>query len=416
MNSKDSKTTGIEPGKQLELLQLQCNSLTPQIYRTYALYLQILRSILLNSVRNAILSLITDQTNTFKDSTTLEKSKSCQLIVDKLVHRCNSLLTVEHIIDLSKQIEAENEILLENARQQMASVIEKEGDKRNYASSNIQSGDIDLDYYPPIENPSQIDSWFISASHEQNEDINLNEFNSETDTESNYEVANSIGYSFKNNFNESKDQAAEGEKTKLDLFKSLFSIANKAFEANTFKDDSNKGQLGELRNNPSNEINMNNIAKDYLPDTPQALAEWINAFEIALSRRLRNLSHALNVELLRVGIVNSIVPVGILDAVLAGQMQSEYSESNLLRICVPTGSSSIGDGIDITCLLVHLSDLEFDTPELRNCRSQLKKYQKQLLKMVRQQRHWQSRSLVDDLKRNWWKKPPETSPTNSSKN
>ena len=83
---------------------------------------------------------------------------------------------------------------------------------------------------------------------------------------------------------------------------------------------------------------------------------------------------------------------------------------------MPTNPSAMAEGLDIICLLLRLSELEFDNPQLRNCRSDLKKYQKQISKMVRQQRHWQSRSLANDLKRNWWPDPSETSQTISPKN
>ena len=84
MNSKDNTSKGIDPEKQLQLLRDQCNVLSPQIYRIYALYLQTLRSILLNSVRNAVLGVITGQVQSYSEFSTIERSKSCQLIVDKL--------------------------------------------------------------------------------------------------------------------------------------------------------------------------------------------------------------------------------------------------------------------------------------------------------------------------------------------
>ncbi len=415
MNSKDNTSKGIDPEKQLQLLRDQCNGLSPQIYRIYALYLQTLRSILLNSVRNAVLDLITGQHQSYSELSTIDKSRSCQLIVDKLVHRCNSLLTIEHIVDLGKQIDAENKILIENAKEQISSAIERE--ERNDVgidAQEIETGDIELGFYPPIENPNQIDRWFISEPIDQDKDINLKHLDNQKLQEHHYQSSDANESSLDKDVNQSRGLVSDAELTKLDIFKSLFSIANKAFESNKSIQKSNEVNEENGKDLLTKE-NRNQPSNDYLPNTPEALAEWISVFEIALARRLRNLSHALNVELLRAGIVNSIVPVGILDAVLAGQMQSEYSESNLLRISVPAAPSALGEGLDIVCLLIRLSELEFDSPELRSCRSQLKKYQKQILKMVRQQRHWQSRSLVNDLKRSWWQNPPEKSPTNTSK-
>ena len=128
MNSKGKKSTGIDSVKQLELLKLQCNKLAPNLYRTYALYLQILRSLTLNSVRNSILNLIAGQEYSYSGSTISEKSKACQIMVDKLVNRCNSLLTIEHILDLTRQMERENKLILDEARDQISSTFNK--DKR----------------------------------------------------------------------------------------------------------------------------------------------------------------------------------------------------------------------------------------------------------------------------------------------
>ena len=44
--------------------------------------------------------------------------------------------------------------------------------------------------------------------------------------------------------------------------------------------------------------------------------------ELALGRRLRNLYHAINVELLRGGVGRSLLPVSLLDAVLDGQLET----------------------------------------------------------------------------------------------
>ena len=120
----------------------------------------------------------------------------------------------------------------------------------------------------------------------------------------------------------------------------------------------------------------------FLAKNPEDLLRWINIFEIALSRRLRNLSQALNVELLKQGLINSIVPLSILDAVITGQMSTQYSDSNLLKINLPTSSSPFGESIDLLCILIRVSELEFDNPRLRKCRSELREYHKLILKMV----------------------------------
>ena len=60
-------------------------------------------------------------------------------------------------------------------------------------------------------------------------------------------------------------------------------------------------------------------------------------------------------------------------------------------------------GIDIDCLLITLSDMEFDNPKLRKNRTHIKHYQNVLLRMIKQQRYWQGRSLAEEVNKEWWK-------------
>ena len=120
-----------------------------------------------------------------------------------------------------------------------------------------------------------------------------------------------------------------------------------------------------------------------LPETPIEIFKWMDSLEIALSRRLRNLSHAINVELLKTGLLNSIFPVSLLDAVISGQLSSQGNNSNLLNLKVPVPSGSYTDEVDIICVLLQSNDLEFDYLKLKNCRVQLREYRNLVLKMVK---------------------------------
>ncbi len=414
MDSKDKKKRGIDPSNQLELLSIQCNKLSPIIYRNYALYLQIIRSILLDSVRNAILTLITGQGYSSFDSSNKEKISSCQLMVDKLVGRCNSLLTIEHIIDLIDQVETENKIMIQDDKVQLSTILDSEiRINSEYKDDKVDNSDIVLNSFPPIDNPSFINSWFIADGLGQNYEMHSGEYENKNYLEHEIESIELSNRSSNNDINDNELETNDGNDNKVNFLKSFFSIASNAFDPKNKKHD-----IEGENSNPKDTIYQSEVKekKKYIPENPQALAKWINSFELALSRRLRNLSHALNVELLRAGIVNNVVPVSILDAVLVGEMSSQYSDSNLLKISIPGSPSALGDGIDIACLLIRLSDLEFDNPKLRNCRNELKKYQSQVLKMVRQQQHWQKRALAYELQSKWWQKPSETSPTNSPEN
>lgn len=409
LNSKDNEVKGIDPSRQLELLKKKCHLMAPNLYRSYALYLQVLRSILLDSVRNAVLSLITGKGVDNLDLKFFDKSKSCQVAIEKLVCSCNSMLTIEHVMDLAVQVEREHKVIIENTKSQLNAVLNPElHSKINYLNSNQKEEDVNLTPYPPIDNPSQINNWFLSNNTNDinepkaEEVANSSSLQDSHTSEELSDASSSESYSVSSNTNSEKIN-------KTDVMRSLFSIASQVFEGKNYKDIS-----PEEESFSRGEVDVNDIDETelFLPDNPQDLAEWMHSFEDGVCRRLRNLSHSINVELLRSGIVNSIVPLSVLEAVLAGQISSQFSHSNLLRISVPVDPAVLGDGIDIICILVRLSELEFDNPKLRNCRSELNKSQKEIANMLRQYRHWKTRLLTNEIHQNWWKDPKDSSTTN----
>ena len=409
LNSKDNEVKGIDPSRQLELLKKKCHLMAPNLYRSYALYLQVLRSILLDSVRNAVLSLITGKGVDNLDLKFFDKSKSCQVAIEKLVCSCNSMLTIEHVMDLADQVEREHKVIIENTKSQLNAVLNPElHSKINYLNSNQKEEDVNLTPYPPIDNPSQINNWFLSNNTNDinepkaEEVANSSSLQDSHTSEELSDASSSESYSVSSNTNSEKIN-------KTDVMRSLFSIASQVFEGKNYK-----GISPEEESFSRGEVDVNDIDETelFLPDNPQDLAEWMHSFEDGVCRRLRNLSHSINVELLRSGIVNSIVPLSVLEAVLAGQISSQFSHSNLLRISVPVDPAVLGDGIDIICILVRLSELEFDNPKLRNCRSELNKSQKEIANMLRQYRHWKTRLLTNEIHQNWWKDPKDSSTTN----
>ena len=111
---------------------------------------------------------------------------------------------------------------------------------------------------------------------------------------------------------------------------------------------------------------------------------------------------SINIELLRIGIINSFVPVNLLEAIVSGQMNSANAPSNILKLRLPV-SSQYRNELEIECLLIRVSELEFDDIRLRQCRQKITQQRNILLKMVRQQHYWQSRSLAKEVREQWWK-------------
>jgi hypothetical protein len=177
----------------------------------------------------------------------------------------------------------------------------------------------------------------------------------------------------------------------------LFELAGEALEQPSSPGSSVGGSSG------SNPIEGEN---NLLPTMPVALLQWMDSMDLALSRRLRNLSHAVNVQLLRSGLAQALLPVNLLETVLIGQMETQASPSNLLRLQLPLAMGDLGPGMDVLCVLVRSSELEFDSFRLRRCRRRLRDQHQELLKMVRQQRHWERRCL-DREARTPWQTPPD---------
>jgi len=88
---------------------------------------------------------------------------------------------------------------------------------------------------------------------------------------------------------------------------------------------------------------------------------------------------------------------------LQKQLISSKSISNILTFKLPTNNPLASGGLDIDCLLITPSDMEFDNPRLRKKRADIKHFQNVLLGMIKQQRYWQGRSLAEEVNKKWWK-------------
>jgi len=119
-----------------------------------------------------------------------------------------------------------------------------------------------------------------------------------------------------------------------------------------------------------------------LPSHPLQLLRWMEELDGTLARRLRNLSHALNVELVRLGLCPHLAPLHLLEAVAAGQLEPQNAPLNLLRL---NGlSDQMPDAPEAQGLVVFLRqvDLEADQPRLRTCRSRLRQVRQEVRRMA----------------------------------
>ena len=138
-----------------------------------------------------------------------------------------------------------------------------------------------------------------------------------------------------------------------------------------------------------------------LPRDPQQLRLWLGVWDQALQRRLRNLSHAINVELLRSGLCKSLMPLTLLDASLAGQVEQQGCAPNVLTVRLPMPDALASGELQLNGLLIRVSELEHALPHLRDLRNALHKLDGNLRKMERRIQHWQQRLAVLQAQQLW---------------
>ncbi len=382
-----------DPIDQLKLLREKCNNISSYLYKVHASYLEEIRNVLPQAIRSSIFSIITDQIKYDAGFSTPKSRKSFQIKIDKLVSNNISTLTIEHLNELAKTIDEENKRQVNQAKEEMARALKIRNDSEK-SSKLSGSGSINLSSLPPLENLSIIDGWngelqtpysidnpnyFVKSSQDPpalSEDANPNDLPPLLGEEEKMDTFNLKG-------------------KEIELLQSIFALS----------EDSHLNEVDSNNQDPYEDSNSYLDLKNnrLLPETPIGLYEWMISIDVALIRSLRDLSHAINGELLRSGLVNTLVPLNILDAALAGQLVSTKSISNILTLKLPTNSSLGAGGLDIDCLLITSSDLEFDNPRLRRNRTNLKHYQNELLGMIKQQRYWQARSLEEEVSKEWWK-------------
>ncbi len=391
-SNNNLSSSDFDPLDQIRLLREKCNNISTVLYKVNAIYLEEIRISLPQAIRSSLFSLITERMGDEFGFSTVNSRRRFQLKIDKLVSDNISLITIEHLTDLAKKINDENIVHFNNAKDEIVSSLKIRDDSDQSDTFN-GANSINISSIPPLENLSIIEGWngelktpysiddqekYIKSKKHEKDGLNKNNLEEEDLSKEEKKIDT---FNLKDN--------------EIDILQSIFSLT----------DDSNLNFLD------SNKEDINNETKSYenkknnrlLPQSPIGLYEWMLSIDTALIRRLRDLSHSINTELLRSGLVNTLVPINILEAALAGQLISSKSISNILSLKLPTNSSLGVGGLDVDCLLITPSDLEFDNPRLRKNRTNIKHYQNLLLGMIKQQRYWQGRSLADEVSEKWWK-------------
>ena len=382
-----------DPLDQLRLLKEKCNNISSPLYSASSMYLEEIRKVLPQAIRTSLLTLIIDRLGDDFGFSTVKSRKTFQLKIDKLVSENISLLTIEHLNELAKKIDEENIRHLNNAKDELVNSLNmKNNSDKQEVFNDLDS--INISSIPPLENLSITEGWngelkgpysIDDKDSSIKKSINANDSGVENTFKENQSLKdddkNSDTFNLKSN--------------EIEILQSLFSLT----------DDSNLTDLDSKKGESPHKVSAIEIPENnrLLPQSPIGLYEWMISIDTALVRRLRDLSHSINTELLKSGLLNTLVPINILDAALAGQLISSKSISNILTLKLPTNPSIGSGGLDIDCLLITPSDMEFDNPRLRKNRTDIKYYQNVLLGMIKQQRYWQGRSIAEEINKEWWK-------------
>ena len=387
MTAETHSTSGYDPKEQLGRLQQRSRRLVPLLYREQALYLQLLRNLLLPSVRNALGHLLCERGERLSRLSARQQSE-LQKTFDGLVQRCSSLLTVEQLMDLSRRLQKEASEYRQQAQREVSQSLQAEAESEQ---PEINRGGIELSLSPPIEHPDLLEGLLPRMEAE------VDQPSIEPMDEQPQSVQDPID----------SESSAEGTTTDFDLLRSLFLMAGEAMQQGDAAGEPTRLE-SDFSGLGASVPSADQSDRELLPSMPIALVSWLDGQEAALSRRIRNLSHALNVELLRAGLVSSLLPTTLLDAAIAGQLQALPSPSNLLRLKLPLPIHAQEQPLEILSVLVRPADLEYDNGSLRHSRYRLRQHRSNLLTMVQQQRHWQSRSTSQEVQSQWWSNPPTT--------
>jgi hypothetical protein len=136
-----------------------------------------------------------------------------------------------------------------------------------------------------------------------------------------------------------------------------------------------------------------------LPRNPLALLAWLEGLEQALERQLRDLSDAVNRELMQCGLIRILLPLNLLDGVLKGQIEVQSTHPNLLQLALPTGHS--GKALRAHAILLRRADLELEQPRLRTVRSRLQQLREEGRRMAQLYHRLQRRIQAHEAEALW---------------
>lgn len=386
----------------------QRESANPQLYRDLALYLQVVRQILPGAIDRAVFHLVSQGESPVYIQQTQERRDQFHERINTLVRRCLCLITVEQLVPLAAQMERERQRRRVESRRQLIDDLSSESPASDVAKDDPEGKPDDSDARRTLPRGS------VSLGLSIPSGGGLFGWGNETafrfgsgsgpdpgpDPDARLE-AETMGGPQPETSDDDEDMANPQEPDDSSLASpslpltplGLFPLASAA-----------QGHGSALHSEApglSDGANPSPFSDHRLPRDPVLLLGWLEGMEQALARRLRNLSHALNVELLRLGVCRALLPVSLLDAVLHGQIELLSAPANLLRLPLPFSLADNSSSSVAMALLLRGSDLEMEEPRLRTCRHRLQRHRQEVIKMAHHYRRLQRRLKGREAERLW---------------
>ena len=384
----DSNVRSLDEAKaQLLSLLEQQEEFTPALYRDLALYLQVLRDGLLHSVQQACFHLATQVVPERYNQLPPERRETFQRRLQSLVKRSCSLLTVEQVMGLAAQ----------QARKQESRQLQEQ----QKILQTMLEGREAADDPAPVEASPEPQSVNLSLDLPLAADL----------FDSGVPGLPSLSQQQRPSEETTPTQESAPPEGELELLQSLFTMASETLSA-AAPDSSDEEDDGETSGGSPFASASVEVTRSQLPKDPLLQVRWWAHFDRALRRRLRNLSHAINVEMMRVGLAQGLLPLNLLDAVLDGQVEALPAPANVLRMALPLSLNPVAPAsapTEVLTLLLRSGDLEFEQPRLRTCRQRLEQRRRTLRTMAKRYRTWQRRVSALEAEQQWFQDsaPPQ---------
>ena len=384
----DSNVRSLDEAKaQLLSLLEQQEEFTPALYRDLALYLQVLRDGLLHSVQQACFHLATQVVPERYNQLPPERRETFQRRLQSLVKRSCSLLTVEQVMGLAAQ----------QARKQERRQLQEQ----QKILQTMLEGREAADEPAPVEASPEPQSVNLSLDLPLAADL----------FDSGVPGLPSLSQQQRPSEETTPPQESAPPEGELELLQSLFTMASETLSA-AAPDSSDEEDDGETSGGSPFASASVEVTRSQLPKDPLLQVRWWVHFDRALRRRLRNLSHAINVEMMRVGLAQGLLPLNLLDAVLDGQVEALPAPANVLRMALPLSLNPVAPAsapTEVLTLLLRSGDLEFEQPRLRTCRQRLEQRRRTLRTMAKRYRTWQRRVSALEAEQQWFQDsaPPQ---------